>query len=149
MSHYHLPSLKHMNVNAGTNLDIKYTDDTDSQGAEVNHQCSHHTLYTSSALCNNEILHALDKFSNGRPEASHQFSLCQWLKDKKKSRPIKLQSLSVRISETEVYCTFYPSNSTKKKQIKQRDVKKQIFLLLKKQTTTIKTNDLFLNITLS
>lgn len=41
-------------------------------------------LQASSALCNNEILHALDKFSNGRPEASHQFRMCQWLKEKKK-----------------------------------------------------------------
>lgn len=50
-------------------------------------------LQASSALCNNEILHALDKFSSGRPEASHQFSLCQWLKEKKKRRPTKLQNL--------------------------------------------------------
>ena len=43
-------------------------------------------LQASSALCNKGILHALDKFSSGRPEASHQFSLCQWLKKKNKPK---------------------------------------------------------------
>lgn len=53
-------------------------------------------LQASSALCNNEILHALDKFSSGRPEASHQFSLCQWLKEKKKTTYQASKSLSVK-----------------------------------------------------
>lgn len=70
-------------------------------------------LQASSALCNNEILHALDKFSSGRPEASHQFSLCQWLKEKKKD---DLPSFKIfkceRKKKIAVYCIFYPSKPT-------------------------------------
>lgn len=70
-------------------------------------------LQASSALCNNEILHALDKFSSGRPEASHQFSLCQWLKEKKKTTYQASKSLSVKEKKKiAVYCIFYPSKPT-------------------------------------
>lgn len=71
-------------------------------------------LQASSALCNNEILHALDKFSSGRPEASHQFSLCQWLKEKKKKKTYQAsKSLSVKEKKKiAVYCIFYPSKPT-------------------------------------
>lgn len=156
MSHYLLPSLKHMNLNADTNLDIKCTGDTDSRGAELNHQCSHHTLYASSALCNNEILHALDKFSSGRPEASHQFSLCQWLKERRKKKQTYQASnpFSENLKKLEVYHTFYPSKPTKKAEPNKAkgSVKNRSFSSGKNNTKTPKhikdrqDNHLFLNI---
>lgn len=83
-------------------------------------------LQASNAFCNNEILHALDKFSSGRPEASHQFSLCRWLKkktknkSKTKTKPKKTQAYQAsnpfteKLKKLEVYCTYNPSNPTKK-----------------------------------
>lgn len=71
-------------------------------------------LQDSSALSNNEILHALDKFSSGRPEASHQFSLCQWLKEKKKQTYPASNPFSENLKKLEVYCTFCPSKPTMK-----------------------------------
>lgn len=155
MSHYLLPSLKHMNTNINTNLDVKCTGDTDSQGAELNHQCSHHTLYTSSVLCNSEILHALDKFSSGRPEASHQFSLCQWLKERRKKKQTYQASnpFSENLKMLEVYSTFYPSKPTKKAEPNKAKwgVRDRSFFSGKNTTKTPKhkkrqDNHLFLNI---
>lgn len=63
----------------------------------------------------------------------HINSVCVNGLKKRKSRPIKLQILSVRISETDVYCTFYPFNPTRK-EIKQRCDKKRFSTSKNKQT---------------
>lgn len=53
----------------------------------------------------------------------HINSVCVNGLKKRKSRPIKLQILSVRISETEVYYSFYPFNPTRNIKKKKREKK--------------------------